>query len=348
MVFPGLEPVAKEEIRQELHAEIRRTGFGLVVFRPAQIDGSLLQLRTTEDLFLLAWGTDELSRRATDLDKIRRWTAREPDWDQLLRIHHAIRPKPRGKPTFRLVTQMAGEHGYRRADARRALAEGLSRKLPASWKHAEENAAVEIWLTIHDASAVCGVRLSDSSMRHRSYKLVHLPASLRPTVAASMAFLAELKSGLAILDPMCGAGTILAEIVHQSRQKRMRLAGIAGGDIDRAALRAAATNLRRFGDCHLAHWDAQALPLPDQSVDRLVCNPPFGKKLGKPEEMQSLYEALLAESQRVLRSKGLAVLLVSNMGALQDAARQVGWHLCRQLRIRILGQPAFLTVWRRP
>ena len=58
----------------------------------------MLRLRTTEDIFLLAWGTDELSYRAQDLDSIRRWTDKDADWAELLRIHHAIRPKPKGKP----------------------------------------------------------------------------------------------------------------------------------------------------------------------------------------------------------------------------------------------------------
>src|SRR5438128_3351665 len=106
---------------------------------------------------------------------------------------------------------MTGEHGYRRADARKALAEGLAGKLPASWRPAEENAAVEVWLTIHGATAVCGLRLSDRTMRHRTYKQDHLPASLRPTVAAAMVRLAEARPNQVFLDPMCGAGTILAE-----------------------------------------------------------------------------------------------------------------------------------------
>jgi hypothetical protein len=47
------------------------------------------------------------------LEKIRRWTASEADWDRLLRIHHGIRPKPKGKPTFRLIAQMTSEQGLR-------------------------------------------------------------------------------------------------------------------------------------------------------------------------------------------------------------------------------------------
>src|SRR5437763_11537282 len=82
LVQPGLEPVASEEIARDLGGEVKRTGRGLVVFRVPAIDDRLLGLRTVEDVFLLAWGTDQLTYRAEDLDKIRRWTSREADWNQ--------------------------------------------------------------------------------------------------------------------------------------------------------------------------------------------------------------------------------------------------------------------------
>src|SRR5262249_2058201 len=88
MVIPGLEPVADDEIDRLTGGEVKRTGPGLVVFRVPEIDASLLTLRTTEDVFLFAWGTDRLTYRAEDLDRIRRWTAHEADWDRLLRLHH--------------------------------------------------------------------------------------------------------------------------------------------------------------------------------------------------------------------------------------------------------------------
>ena len=69
------------------------------------------------------------------------------------------------------------------------------RTWPASWKPADENAAIEIWLTIQEATAVCGIRLSDRTMRHRTYKFEHFPASLRPTVAGAMVRLAGVKPG---------------------------------------------------------------------------------------------------------------------------------------------------------
>jgi 23S rRNA G2445 N2-methylase RlmL len=343
---PGLESVAAEEIEHDLGGEVKRTGRGLVVFRVPEIDESLLQLRTVEDVFLLAWGTDQLTYRAEDLERICRWTAREPDWNQLLRLHHALRPKPRGRPTYHLVAQMEGRHGYLRRDARRALAEGLAGKFPPTWRPAEENAAVEVWLTIDQASAVCGLRLSDRGMRHRGYKREHRPASLRPAVAAAMVRLAEVRAGHLLLDPLCGAGTILAEYLEAMRRQRGVRAAL-GGDLDRAALRAASINLRHLGPAHLVQWDARRLPLGAVAADRVVTNPPFGKQLASPEAVGPLYQAVAAECDRVLRPGGRAVLLVSDWAALRGAARRAGWKLLRQLPIRVLGQAAVISAWQK-
>ncbi|HTU88979.1 MAG TPA: methyltransferase [Gemmataceae bacterium] len=348
LVHPGLEPTAAEEIEGDLGGEVKKTGPGIVVFRLLEIDERVLKLRTTEDVFLLAWGSDRLTHRAEDLERIRHWTAREADWPTLLRIHHALRPKPKGRPTYHLVTQMEGRHGYLRRDARKALAQGLAATVPESWRPVEENAAVEFWLTIHGATAVCGLRLSDRTMRHRSYKLEHRPASLRPTIAAAMIRLAEIGSRHIVLDPMCGAGTLLAERLAAAPNLRGGCAPVWGGDVDFSAVRAASVNLRRLGPALLARWDAARLPLASAAVDRIVSNPPFGKQLSSPDAVGPLYRAMLREHDRVLRPGGLAVLLVSAVAALRSAARAAGWKALRQLSIRVLGQPADITVWRKP
>lgn len=346
MVHRGLETVAAEEIEGELGGEVKRTGPGFVVFRVPQVDASILRLRTTEDVFLYGWGTDSLTYRAADLESIRHWTAREVDWQLLLQIHHAIRRKPKGRPTYHLVTQMTGEHAYRRKDALEALARGLTGKLPQSWRRVDEDAALEFWLTIHGATAVCGLRLSDRTMRHRTYKIEHLRASLRPTLAAALVRLAEICPGQTVLDPTCGAGTILAEtlaILGAARQPST----VCGGDVDRVAVRIAAANLRRLGPALLCRWDATRLPLTDVSADRIVSNPPFGKQLGRPEEIGPLYRRLVLEYDRVLKPNGKAVLLVSDFPPLRDAAQTVGWKPQRRLSVRILGQPAVASVWRK-
>jgi 23S rRNA G2445 N2-methylase RlmL len=347
MVHPGLEEIAADEITRDLAGAVKKSSHGIVAFRLAQLGPEILRLRTVEDVFLLAWGTDDLTHRpSVDLDRIRNWT-RKVRWDQLLQIHHSIHAKPKGKPTYRLVTQMSGEHGYRRMDAGEALAAGLQGVFPASWKPAQENAAVEVWLTIRGKQAVCGLRLSDRTMRHRSYKQEHLPASLRPSVAAAMVRMAGTAPGMTVLDPMCGAGTILAEQAELVRQRGAGSVTVWGGDIERNAVRAAAANLRKFQPEKMEQWDVRKLPLEDASVDRIICNPPFGRQLGEPEEIAELYRGMVAEMDRVLKPQGRVVLLVGDVKPLLDAIQPVSWQPQKQYRIRILGLPAFLSVWRK-
>jgi hypothetical protein len=49
----------------------------------------------------------------------------------------------------------------------------------------------------------------------------------------------------------------------------------------------------------------------------------------------------------VLKAGGRAVLLVSDFPALRRAARRAGWEMEQQLRVRILGQRADLSAWRK-
>ena len=158
-----------------------------------------------------------------------------------------------------------------------------------------------------------------------------------------MVRLADLRPGQLLLDPMCGAGTILAERLSIDRS-----APVLGGDLEQAALRAAYGNLFRLSPPMLVRWNAGRLPLRDESVPRIACNPPFGKQLGRPEEIASLYREVIAEADRVLEPGGRAVLLVSDVSALEPAARTRAWKRLQRIRLRVLGQPAFLTVWSKP
>jgi 23S rRNA G2445 N2-methylase RlmL len=348
MVQPGLEPVAADEITRELGGTVKKTARGIVAFTLNEITPDVLKLRTTEDVFLLAWGSDTLTYRADDLNNLRKWTANRPDWNQLFRIHHALRPKTKGKPTFHLVCQMQGEHGYKRHDARDAFIQGLAGKIPPGWQPTSENAWLEIWLTIHGKTAVCGLRLSDRTMRHRTYKEEHVLASLRPTVAGAMVRLAGIGPGMTMLDPMCGAGTILAETIEVAKRRRGARVEVIGGDLDPNAVFVASQNLENVGPAVLARWDSRRLPLGAQSVDRIISNPPFGKQLASPDEIAPLYAAAAAEWDRVLKPGGRGVFLVMEEDALRVPLRAHGWKATRQLKVRVLGQPAVLSVWQKP
>jgi ubiquinone/menaquinone biosynthesis C-methylase UbiE len=60
-----------------------------------------------------------------------------------------------------------------------------------------------------------------------------------------------------------------------------------------------------------------------------------------------LYREIVVEWDRVLKPGGRAVVLVHEQELLLGAIRKVGWGAQRQYRIRVLGLPATLSVWRK-
>jgi len=88
--------------------------------------------------------------------------------------------------------------------------------------------------------------------------------------------------------------------------------------------------------------------LPSASIDRIVTNPPFGKQLGNPAQLPRLYQAMLREYDRVLVPNGKVVLLVSDLDVLNAAVAGLShWRRVRIVKVRVLGQTALITVWRK-
>ncbi len=344
--IPGLEKIASSEILSRLGGEILKTSPGLVVFRPEDIDSELLNLRTVEDVFLLAWGSDALTYRAKDLEFIEKWTANKADWQRLLTLHHAIHPKPKGTPGYWFVVQQNGKHVYQRQATKQALAKGLGRNIHPKWRFVEENADIEFWLTIEGTQAICGLRLSNRDMRHRTWKREHRAASLRPVLAAAMAWDAELQSGMLVLDPMCGAGTLLGEARLMLQSNGRGKLNLLGGDVDLDALECARLNLRSLGGGNFCRWDSRRLPLGDQTVDRVLCNLPFGITYGAGEDLGWLYTRVFKEMRRVLKPQGMAIVLTSEADTARAAAGASLMKPTGSTRIRVLGQPATMLTLR--
>src|SRR4029453_17509641 len=88
MTHGGVESVAADEITRDLGGEVKKTYRGLGVFRVGALGGAVLSPRPTEEVFLLAWGSDTLTYKPEDLETIRNWTAKKPDWEHLFKLHH--------------------------------------------------------------------------------------------------------------------------------------------------------------------------------------------------------------------------------------------------------------------
>ena len=336
-VAPGLEQIAQREIAACVGGQPQGQQRGVVFFATDAPPPALLSLGTTEDIFaLVARGPVGAEREG--LAQAGALVAESPLFAEAVGAHRRARPKRIKRITYRIVAQRrGGQQRYVRQEMRRALQQAVAWRFPR-WKYKAEHALLEVWGLEAAGELVCGVRLSDETMRHRTYKVAQVEASLRPTVARALVMLSEPADSDVFVDPMCGAGTILIE-----RGLCGRYAQLLGGDMSPAAVAATRTNIGpRYKPIAIRQWDARDLPLGDGSVDRVVCNLPFGKKISEPQALRPLYEGFAREVARVLKAGGVAVCLTSERTLLAEAfGAWPALYMERVFPVEVLGQRAF-------
>ncbi len=347
--LPGLEQITWREIRH-ISPTARLLGFrryrrqnGLVIFEYRDDPASLLRLRTAEDVFYLADHASAVARDRAGLQSLAQRMVRARYFDVGLQIHRQVRRgRRRGRTRFRVVSRMqGGGPAYRRATLRKAVEQGVLNRYNRKWRRVEDDADLEIWATLLEREFLCGIRLSDRTMRHRTYKQAHSPASLRPTVAAALVWLSRPQPDDVFLDPMCGAGTILAERALLGPYKR-----IVGGDLDGNAVATGRANVGPLADdIELREWNAEALPLPDGSVDKVVVNLPFGQRHGSHQHNRSLYRQVFAELHRILRPAARLVALTGEQRLVERMlAAEPGLVLQETWKLWLLGTLASIYV----
>jgi 23S rRNA G2445 N2-methylase RlmL len=347
-VHPGIEEIVTAEIESRLSdAQVIDSQRGWTVFEYPGTASHILQLRTTEDVFALLYRTNDLPlHRGQAIPLLTRMAYSSRHWSQAMTQFYETR-HPVKRVTYRVIAQLTGRHGFRRQEMRDAVLTGVQMHWP-NWKPVADDAHLELWVTAIDSYAAIAVRLSDRKMRHRTYKAEHLPASLRPSLAAAMVLLSKPKPYDRFCDPMCGAGTILAERILYGPVQHL-----FGGDVDAQALAAAHTNLSRLDRLpadHVLHlWDAHHLPVSPASLDAVVSNLPFGIQIGSHDDNTALYERLFAELGRTLRiGAGRAVLLTSEKELMRSVIHgQDRLILEDQILIGVLGQAARIYVLRK-
>jgi predicted RNA methylase len=163
-----------------------------------------------------------------------------------------------------------------------------------------------------------GAELGALYLTQRYGELHRTPASTNPVIAAVLVRLAKIEPGQVVLDPFCGAGTLLVLAGELARPGRL-----IGLDVHSRWLPLAAGNLANRGQAGLlAQADAGHLPLATGSVDRVLANLPFGKRVGSHRVNSELYPAALAEIARVLPGRGRAVLLTDDKRLFRETVQR--------------------------
>ncbi|WP_233617596.1 TRM11 family SAM-dependent methyltransferase [Actinomadura sp. WAC 06369] len=301
-----------------MSTEILRTGSACVEsvgHREVGFRGAVGRLRTADDVFLAAARGDDVGRRKDGLGALAR-LARGVDLDGLVRERAAL-GGPRGFAGVEVSASFLGRRNFNRFDVEDAVGRVLAERAGVPYHARRDGTAPPDgyagWrVTLDGTRASVLLRVGERPAHRRAYKVESVPGTLHPPVAAAMAQLADVRPGHRVVDPCCGAGTLLIEAAGQG-------ASLEGFDLDAGALRAAARNAGA-APVRVRRGDAGALPVDDRSVDRVLCNPPWGVQVGARGRLADRPARLWREIARVLAPDGRAVVLVPDEGLVRAVA----------------------------
>jgi putative N6-adenine-specific DNA methylase len=184
-------------------------------------------------------------------------------------------------------------------------------------------------LHIHKDHAVLSLESSGESLHKRGYRPIQTRAPLNEALAAALVLLTGWRGDRPFADPMCGSGTLPIEAAWISllrppgltrkrfgfqgwmdfdrelwnslRDEARRCVGralpapILASDVRGDAVSFAIDNARAAGIGHLLRFekrDVREFRPPEGPPGVLLCNPPYGERLGDEKSLRGLYQAL--------------------------------------------------------
>jgi tRNA (guanine6-N2)-methyltransferase len=299
----GLEQVSAQEMAALPETTVKNIAYRRVEVACKDID-SLATLRTVDDVFIKLQTWTEVGHHRSELARFTTLSS-ELDLEALVSLIKRIRPVIR-TPRFSVTANFVGKRNYSAPEIKASVADGILSHYD-EWRYSEDDEESDINLRVfieHD-TALIGMRLFKHPLHRRDYKIEHMPGSLKPPIAAALARLAGVKAGMTVLDPFCGGGTILVEVALMG-------ANAVGGDVNLEALVTTQDNADNAGvQVVVQHWDAAKIPLNDDSADCVISNLPWGRQVEVNDNLKALYQASLAEMQRVVKAGGQILLLTT-------------------------------------
>jgi putative N6-adenine-specific DNA methylase len=218
-------------------------------------------------------------------------------------------------------------------------------------------------LHVYRDRAVLSLDSSGESLHKRGYRPALTKAPLNEALAAALVLLSGWRGDVPFADPMCGSGVLPIEAAwvalrrppgltrrrfgfqgwmdfdvrlwtalrdEARRGVRKQLpAPVVGSDLRRDAVAFARHNARAAGIGHLLGFevkDVRDFAPPAGPPGVIVCNPPYGERLGEEKELRGLYRTL----GEVLRQRcaGWSAYVFTGNAAL---ARQIGLEPAQQV-----------------
>jgi putative N6-adenine-specific DNA methylase len=250
----------------------------------------------------------ELSRRARQLP-----------WATFLRPGQAVRVRATCRQSKIYHSGAAAER------VAQALAAACGAEIltgPAADDAAPTTDALEVLVRLERNACEVSLDTSGVPLHRRGFKLETAKAPLRETLAAAFLLQCGWRDDEPLCDPLCGSGTFVLEAAARAARLapgRGRVfalerfacatgitwprpppaspapAGVFASDRDAGAIAAATRNAERAGLADRIRFACQplaALQRPVGPSGLLICNPPYGQRVGDPRTLRNLYATL--------------------------------------------------------
>jgi putative N6-adenine-specific DNA methylase len=212
------------------------------------------------------------------------------------------------------------------AIVKKAIAEHLRRRHHLSWCP-ETGPEYPVTVSLLKDEATLTLDTTGAGLHKRGYRRLAGPAPLKETLAAGLLSLSRWRPGMPLVDPFCGSGTLpieaallgrniapglhrrftaeewpqlpaelWASVRREAEGKLDRSAELclAGYDVDPEAVELARHHAGEAGvasDINFSEQDIAALTLPP-GPGVVICNPPYGERLGDVKAAEALYRHL--------------------------------------------------------
>lgn len=227
-----------------------------------------------------------------------------------------------------------------------------------------EAADLRLNLHIHRDRAVLSLDSSGTSLHRRGYRPAMGTAPLKETLASALLAMAEYSPEIPFFDPLCGSGTLPLEAAMQSARvapglfrdrfgfeawpdfdaplwerlkqeaqltRRTSLPAYVGGsDKDAEVIEQARTNAYECGlEETIAFGCADVREIePPCDAGILICNPPYGERLGDHQQLGAFYK-LLGDIFKQRFKGWTAYILTGNL----ELGKQVGLRPSRRMPV---------------
>ncbi len=304
---PGLEDIVETELRERISAiapdaaiTVKPQGLaGVVQLDPGDIERGTLesQLWKLRSVFHVIRHLETVTLSAPDMLS-----------ELLAKVGETEFPGVTPEDTFRVTSRRTGEHPFGSMDIEREAGAVVNRTTGMGVDL--EGFTVHVRVDLRDTIGMIGMQLTSTGLDRRYAWAFRPRVALRTTVAYGMLRLANFSEPpQSVIDPFCGSGTVLLEAASLWPNAR-----IVGCDKVDECVEGATANVSAAGfseRIEVRQADARDLGelYEAASFDAVICNPPFGVRLGQKTDFEHLYRRFLHGAEHVLARGGRAVFL---------------------------------------